>query len=394
MKKIIFFLLLVSSYSSFGQSYVDRVIVLNEGYFDYTANQIVVPPTIGFYDPATQVYSVIDTLFGARFASDIILSGDFLYVAADNQLYKYDRNNYSLLATQQIDGIRNISVWNDKLVVTRGDYDNTTFMPVLFNSYLQVFNASDLSFFAELDTVSGPKWSTQNMIMDGDMLYVAINNAYEWGNEKGLVGVVDMSTMYYNNEIDLGPDGVNPDNMFSDGNYIYTVNNKDWSGASISKIDLTSSLNTTFNMSQAATGCGTSCLRDGKINYQISGDVDVYEWDVQSTPSSGSSLGFSTNFYTLSFDDINNLLYASSTDFTSYGTVHIFDSNNNEISSFNCGVSPGNIVLDVRNSLSVNDNLMQENNVFLFDILGRERNKNSQLNKGFYIMRGETFYGF
>ena len=198
----------------------------------------------------------------------------------------------------------------------------------------------------------------------------------------------------YNNEIDLGPDGVNPDNMFSDGNYIYTVNNKDWSGASISKIDLTSSLNTTFNISSVSTGCGTSALRDGKINYQISGDVDVYEWDVQSTPSSGSSLGFSTNFYTLSFDDINNLLYASSTDFTSYGTVHIFDSNNNEISSFNCGVSPGKIVLDVRNSLSVNDNLMQENNVFLFDILGRERNKNSQLNKGFYIMRGETFYGF
>ena len=117
---------------------------------------------------------------------------------------------------------------------------------------MQVFNTSDLSFFADLDTISGPKWSTQNMIMDGDMLYVAINNAYEWGNEKGLVGVVDMSTMYYNNEIDLGPDGVNPDNMFSDGNYIYTVNNKDWSGASISKIDLTSSLNTTFNMSQAA----------------------------------------------------------------------------------------------------------------------------------------------
>ena len=77
MKKIICFLLLVSSYSSFGQSYVDRVIVFNEGYFDYTANQIVVPPTIGFYDPVTQVYSVIDTLFGARFASDIILSGLF-----------------------------------------------------------------------------------------------------------------------------------------------------------------------------------------------------------------------------------------------------------------------------------------------------------------------------
>ena len=42
------------------------------------------------------------------------------------------------------------------------DYDNVTFMPVLFNSYLQMFNTSDLSFYMEIDTVVGPKWATQN----------------------------------------------------------------------------------------------------------------------------------------------------------------------------------------------------------------------------------------
>ena len=40
----------------------------------------------------------------------------------------------------------------------------------------------------ELDTTIGPKWATQNMIVDGNTLYIAINNGFEWGNEKGLIG--------------------------------------------------------------------------------------------------------------------------------------------------------------------------------------------------------------
>ena len=92
----------------------------------------------------------------------------------------------NIVATQNISGIRNLAVWNDKIAV-RGDYDNTTFAPYLFNSYLQFYNTSDLSFYSELDTITGPKWSTQNMIVENDNLYITINNAFEFGNEKGIV---------------------------------------------------------------------------------------------------------------------------------------------------------------------------------------------------------------
>ena len=77
---------------SFAQNYVHQVLVLNEGYFDYTTNQSVVPPTIGSYDPVTQTYTTIDTIQSARFGSDLIIDGDYFYVAADNHLYKYNKN--------------------------------------------------------------------------------------------------------------------------------------------------------------------------------------------------------------------------------------------------------------------------------------------------------------
>ena len=191
MKKSLLLLLVVSLYMipAKAQEYVHQVIVLNEGYFDYNLNQSIVLPTIGSYNPYTQEYINVDTLDAARFASDLVIDENYFYVAADNKLYKYDKNSYDLIASQQIDGIRNIAIWNDKIIVTRGDYDNTTFSPILFSSYLQVYNISDLSFYLEIDTISGPKWSTQNLIINDDKLYVAVNNAYEWGNEKGLVGI-------------------------------------------------------------------------------------------------------------------------------------------------------------------------------------------------------------
>ena len=133
-----------------------------------------------------------------------------------------------------------------------------------------------------------------------------------------------MSSMTYLNEIDLGPDGKNPDNMVFDGMNIYTVNNKDFTGASISKIDISNGTSVTTNISTMNTGCGTSCLRDGKINYQISGDTELYEWDPILMPNSGLSIGFTQNFYELAADEVNNYLYASSTDWFSYGFINIY----------------------------------------------------------------------
>lgn len=372
MKKFIIILVLFT-HAGIAQNYVHQVFVLNEGHFDYNLNQLVAPVTIGAYTPANQSYITVDTIHGARFASDLVVDEDYFYVAADNMLYKYDKNTYNLLASHQVNGIRDIAIWSDKIIVSRGDYDNTTFSPIFFDAYLQVFNKSDLSLFFALDTITGPKWATQSLIVDGDSIYVAINNAYEWGNYKGLIGVVNMNTMSYIDEIDLGSNGINPDNMFLSNNHIYTVNNKDWTGLSISKINILNNSVHTTNIGQAPTGCGSSCIRDHKINYQISGDTLIYEWDIQVAPSSGTSIGYTNNFYDLAYDQINNLLYGSITDYSTYGFVNIYSQNNTLISSFQTGISPGTITFDIRGITNIQEFDTDSKHEYLFfDLLGRK----------------------
>jgi hypothetical protein len=358
MKKVFFTIGLGLSAFTNAQNYVHQAIILNEGKFDYNTNTIVEPVTIGSYNPSAQSYNVVDTLEGMRFGSDVLIDGDFYYVAADSKIFKMDLNSHQELASANCPGVRNLGIYQNKLIVTRGEYLTT------FDSYLHVYDATDLSLITAIDTIQGPKWATQNIVIDGSNAYVAVNNAYEWGNEKGLIGKLDLNTLTYGNEVDLGPDGKNPDNMFNFNGILYTVNNKDWSGASVSKLAIGSSSPTTTNISSAITGCGTSALRDNKLVYQISMETTLNEFDLGLMNNVGPISGHTINYYELAQEQISGNFYASETDFSSYGKIHIFDSQNNELSNFDAGVSPGTIVFDIR-SMSVGvDELMQPISIY------------------------------
>jgi hypothetical protein len=260
-----------------------------------------------------------------------------------------DLNTHQEVASVSCPGVRNLGIYQNKLVATRGEYQIT------YNSYLHVYDASNLTLIQAIDTVAGPKWAAQNIVMDGATAYIAVNNGYEWGNEKGIVGKLDVSTLTYGNEIDLGVDGTNPDNLMKSGDFLYTVNNKDWSGASVSKIALLNPSAETVNLASAGTGCGTSALVDENIVYQVSGETTLNVFNYAAMNNVGPVAGIDLSFYELAFDEVNNLLYASSTDFSTYGKVYIYDSNNDEVSNFNVGVSPGTIVFDVRASVGIDE---------------------------------------
>jgi hypothetical protein len=357
MKQLFTSVLLLISAFAFSQNYLNQVLILNEGYFDYQTNQIIDPVTIGSYDPSTQIYSVVSTLNGMRFGSDLIIDGNFYYVAADSKIYKMDLNTHQELSSVVCPGVRNLGIYQNKLVATRGEYLTT------YDSYLHIYDATTLSLIQAIDTISGPKWASQNIVVDGSIAYIAINNGYEWGNEKGLIGKLNLDNLSYGNEVDLGPYGKNPDNLMKSGDFLYTVNNKDWSNASVSKVALNGSSNATVNLQSAATGCGTSALRDDKLVYQISMETTLNEFDINLMNLSGPISGHSINYYELAQEPVSGQFYTSETDFFSFGKIHIFDDNNTELSNFNVGISPGTIVFDVRQSVGLTE---QENSLVIY----------------------------
>ena len=378
-------------YVLFAQNYVHQVLILNEGVYGYES-----PVSVGSYDPFTQNYTTVVEIDSSRFASDLIIDGTFFYVAADNKILKYHLDTYELLAEVNVEGVRNLAIHNNHLFVSRGEYDPVTMGSVSYNSFLHVYDKHNLSYVTELDTINGPKATTQNLIVDEEKLYVVINNGFEWGNEEGLVGVIDANSFEYISEIDLGDNGKNPDNMIFYENYLYTVNNKDWSGSSISQYNLESGVVVTKDISAAPTGCGTSCLRSGKIIYQISQDVKLFQWDpeLDLEEDNSSEIGSFDNFYELAEDQINQKFYASSTDYDTYGNIQIYDENYNLESTFTTGISPGTIVFDVRQLVSLEElgvpNLTNQSSIF--DVLGRAYKVGDFRPAGIYIVNGDKVY--
>lgn len=353
MKKALITISFFTSAWSFAQNQLHQVLVVNEGYYDYQTNAIEEPVTIGSYNPTTQQYQVVDTLENMRFASDLVIDGNFYFVAADSKIFKMDLNSHQEISSVTCPGVRNLAVYQNKLIATRGEYLTT------YDSYLHVYNTSDLQLILAFDTVTGPKWATQNIVIDGNTAYLVVNNAYEWGNEKGIIGQLDLTNLSYGNEVDLGPEGKNPDNLVKYGSALYTVNNKDWTGTSISKLDLGTNIPSTVNIANAIAGCGTSALRDDKITYQISMETSLNNFDINGMNNIGPVNGINLNFYELAQEPISGEFYASTTDFFSTGTVFIYDATNTEIHQFAAGVSPGTIVFDIRSAAGLSD---EENN--------------------------------
>jgi hypothetical protein len=349
MKKALITFSLFASSWSFAQNQLHQVLVVNEGYYDYQTGAILEPVTIGSYNPTTQQYQVVDTLENMRFASDLVIDGNFYFVAADAKIFKMDLNTHQEIASVSCSGVRNLALYQDKLVATRGEYLTT------YGSYLHVYNTSDLQLTQAFDTVTGPKWATQNIVIDGTTAYLVVNNAYDWGNEKGIIGQLNLSNLSYGNEVDLGPEGKNPDNLVKYGSALYTVNNKDWNGTSISKFELATNTASTVNIANTISGCGTSALRDDKITYQISMETTLNDFDINGMNNVGPVTGINVNFYELAQEPLSGQFYASTTDFFSTGSVYIYDATNTALNQFAVGVSPGTIVFDIRTSTGINE---------------------------------------
>jgi len=277
-----------------------------------------------------------------------------------------------LIVEQEVPGVRKLIVYNNYLFVTKGDYDSVTFSSVVFDSYLDVLSVNDLSFVMSFDVSNGPQWSTESIIINENKLYVAINNGYEWGNYKGIVGVVDLLTMDYTHEVDLGEDGKNPINLMFKNNSVYTINNKNWDGSSISMVNVADLETETINLSNVSAGCGVSIIKDNNLLYQLSSDYPIYSFDLLTLENSNPIEGLIHNYYAISINPINGYTYTSVSNFVSNSSILIYDVNNNLVNSFFSGVATGKIVFDVRNQTSsiLEDELVNTFNRS-FDILGR-----------------------
>jgi len=343
--KILLTLLLLANFISAQD--LKRILVLNEGRFDFNTNQIAVPVSVGAFDVNTKQYSKLLEIDGARFASEIKIDGDSYWVAADQYLIQYDLKTNQKLKSVSIQGIRRFDFYKNMIVVSRGEYLTK------LNSNIIVLDKNTLASIHEVPYNDVP-YTTENIIIKNDIAYIAVNNGFEWGKEVGQIVELNLNTFAINKIIHLGANAKNPENLVLYNEKLYTVNNKNYTGSSISAIDLKANTVSTVDLPGISSLCGTSALVEDAILYQESGKSLLGKYSTNAQ-TAGVYKDVSVNFYGMTYDPKSQLLVASETDFVNKGIVYAFDKLDNVVYKFDASVSPGNFEFDYSVSTATKD---------------------------------------
>lgn len=347
-RKTKLFLLAVVSYTATmlnAQSYyVHQAVIVNEGSYDYVNEKQIVPVSVGSYSPETGIYHVFDTISEMRWASDALIDDKYIYVAGDTPLNIYNKDNYTREAQLIIKGVRKLAFWNDNILVSRMSGAG-------YGAYFQAYDRNTFSLEFELDTVNGPAYSSEGMVVLNDTCYLAVNNAFHWGNYKSLLGLIDMKNRQYVSQIDFGTDALNPDNVMVQGGKIITLNNRNWdsTGSSITVFDVADRTFQNFMINASAGGCGSSVAAFDHVYYQkYTAEDSLLRFNVSTKSTESLAENVPGYLYGMAADTINNLIYATSTDYYSYGKAYLMQNNGALLDSFSVGISPGSIALDIR----------------------------------------------
>jgi hypothetical protein len=319
------------------QSTVNKVYVLCNGQYDYSTQTQIIPVTLGCWDVNSRTYSVLDTLWGPRFATSIVSNETTIWVAADNNILRYDKTTGNLTATSGSPGVRRLALIGPYLVSTSGGNG------VRLYSNVQFYWSDDFTWAGQLDTIYGPTTACEGIAVVGTDIYLVENNGFEKGNEVGKLWRIDMLVLWPNAVYDLGPNAENPQDLFYVGSKLYSVNNPNDSSASISEYLPGDTVTSTFNLMSNSI-CTPSMSYNGNVAYQIAGSTDVTVFNI-ATHNSSVAFTSTAKHCSMIQDTVTGNIYAGVTDSISFGKIMIYDQQGIPIDSFETSIVPCNIML-------------------------------------------------
>ena len=324
----------------------DELWVLNEGRFDWATGEVVEAPSLGVIDMGSLNYQHLLEFDGAAFATDLEIAGDVAVVVMENRVVKVDLTSGQILASADLLGAQEASLLSDgTVVVTRGGVDPSTYEPLPLASYLVWLDGADLSFEGELVPAQGPSAPSQEVVVLDDVVYVGVNNGWEWGQEVGRLGRWSPQDGTYE-EWDLGEDASNSVALHVRDGQLFTVNNGDWSSTSVTRVSLDEiPVVETAVLANVSAGCNASAFVGDDLALQIDGESGL-------RLVNGTNLTWSQDVlnpqapsaYSLAVQPQFGWMCSGVTDFVSFGEVQIHTISGDLIATVPVGTAPGTLV--------------------------------------------------
>ena len=367
--------LLTSMMGAEARSQDDRLWVLNEGRYDYTAGVLETPPSLGVISGETWSYEEVLSFPSSNFCTDLKIKGDMAYVALENLLVKIDLNAGMVMESVEVLGIQEIAlVGEDWVVASRGGLDPETYLPLPLESHVGWWNQEDLTLEGELSLMQGPNLACQAILVEDEKVFLGINNAWVWGEEVGRLGVWDLGSMTYQ-EFELDTSAVNPVALHANNDMVLAVSNGDYTNTTQSQWSVSApSASASETLVGVSAGCNASAMVNGALALQIDQENGLRLMDPQSMMWTGEWLNLeAAPAYSLAVHPQWGWTCSGYTDYVSTGQVVIRTASGEVLADVPTGISPGTLVWQLGGATSSIETLGASPSAAskMFDVLGR-----------------------
>ena len=339
--------LVMSSLMIFAQTQVKQVIIANGGAFETTEpfSDFV---TVASYNPETNETVVFDTV-KTQSVQCVVIDSSVAYLAAQDSLIAYDLDNLERLAIVKLDGVNQIKIYGNYVIVGR-QYPAT-------ENFIKVLNKSDLLEVAAFTEISG---DTYGIVVKDDNAYISVNGG--WAGAEGKIAIIDLSQTppAFVEEINLGVQAKGITNIYLQENTIFSVNPTPYYGTTGSftsfNLETNQVTSTTINLTVGKgidlIGTKLYAILNGNI-----GNFDIlsHEIDTVVVADNNDTLGITAATY----DKVNDYFYTNFSSWSSNGVGKVYNLSGEEVDTYEVGVSAEAVAIDYREGTSINSIVAQ-----------------------------------
>jgi len=367
--------------------WVNQVIVVNGGKFEVT------PPyadyvTVEAYHPATHMVDVFDVIH-TQSVQDVIVKGNFAYVAAQDSIVMYNIDTYQRVAAVPDSGLNKLCLFNDRLIVTK-QYPIKRF-------FAEVLDASNLALIARIQNISG---DCGGVVIAADTAYIAVDSGYL--GTHGKLAVINTTNWTLNREVDFGTSAIGIHDLYNYGGSIYCLNKTPYGGQDSSSITKYNSFTSTFTTKLLGVALGNGVGLLNNILYaQINNGIGTYNLETQQivNPAVIPDPGVANHLFIVkgAVNYVDNQLYVNMGNEATFGVGIVTTAAGDSVTSFPEGVNAEAMAVDYRTPVGIS-NVTASSSVILYpnpvnDFLNIRMNDNSEITSvTISEMSGRTIY--
>lgn len=347
------YIFIITSVNSYAQrnEWVNQVITVNSGKFE------TVPPytdyvTVQTYNPVSHQSNIFDVIH-TQSAQDVVVSGDFAYVAASDSIIMYNINNHQRVAAKVDSGISKLFIYNNRLVISKQ-------WPIK-RFFVEVLDASNLSLIARVQNISG---DCSGITADGDTVYVAVPGGF--GSTVGKIAVISTSPWSCVREINLGEQAVGIRNLYNYNGHIFSVNRTVDGVTPLGSISRYTLYTYTFinKMFDVILGDGVG-LYNGLLYLNMNngiGTLDLASMNIQDTAVVPDP-GFAKRIFITSagIEYVNGDIYMNIGNRISYGLCVQYTYSGDSTTSYTTGINSDALAFDYRSPVSIENGIRKVN---------------------------------